>query len=341
MTTVKENQLDQIPGQPALDEKAVIRNLSLVSVIGNSVLSAFKIFAGIWGHSGAMISDAIHSFSDVLTTVIAYFGVKISKKLPDQAHPYGHERIECVASLLLSLMLMATGIGIGKVGLENIISGQYESLEIPGTIALVAAIISIVGKEAMYWYTRHYAKRINSAAFMADAWHHRSDAFSSVGSLIGIGGAMLGFPVLDSVASVVICLFILKVGYDILKDAISKMLDTACDEAYEKELCQYIEAQEDVLRVDVLHTRMFGSKVYTDLEIEMDGDMLLRESHAVAHRIHNLVEQKFPDIKHIMIHVNPTERASNELNPNPHAQRSSSPAPVQADNRSLAKGRLQ
>lgn len=138
-----------------------------------------------------MISDAIHSFSDVLTTIIAFIGVKISKKAPDNSHPYGHERIECVASLFLGLLLMVTGLGVGKVGLQNIISGNYGSLAVPGVIALIAAIISIVGKEAMYWYTRHYAKLIGSAAFMADAWHHRSDAFSSVGSLIGIGGAML------------------------------------------------------------------------------------------------------------------------------------------------------
>jgi cation diffusion facilitator family transporter len=301
----------------AAHEKNIIRNLSLVSIIGNALLSGFKIFAGVFGRSGAMISDAIHSFSDVLTTVIAYLGVKISKKLPDQEHPYGHERLECVASILLSLMLIATGIGIGKVGLQNIISGHYEYLATPGVIALVAAILSIVAKEAMYWYTRHYAKLINSAAFMADAWHHRSDALSSVGSLIGIGGAMLGFPVLDSVASVVICLFILKVGCDILKDAIAKMLDTACDEAYERDLREYVESQDDIECVDILRTRMFGNKVYVDLEIEVDGNMRLRDSHAIADRLHNLVEKKYPEVKHIMIHVNPAKINPSDIELNP------------------------
>lgn len=290
-----------------IDEAKIIQKLSLVSIIGNAILSAFKIFAGIVGHSGAMISDAIHSFSDVLTTMIAYLGVKVSKKEPDKEHPYGHERIECVASLALSILLIATGFGIGKNGLENIFSGHYETLSIPGFIALVAAIISIIGKEAMYWYTRYYAKIINSSAFMADAWHHRSDAFSSIGSLIGIAGAMMGYPVLDSVASVVICLFILKVGYDIMKDALSKMLDTSCDEVYEKELRDFIEAQEGVVCIDLLQTRMFGSKVYIDLEISVDGNKLLKESHAVADRVHELVEATFPEIKHIMIHVNPAD----------------------------------
>ena len=187
-----------------INEEAIIRNLSLVSLLGNAALSGFKLFAGIFGHSGAMISDAIHSFSDVFTTLVAWIGVKVSKKAADADHPYGHERMECVAALVLGLILLATGIGIGKAGVENIISGRYEALPIPGTIALIAALISIIGKEMMYWYTRYYAKLINSAAFMADAWHHRSDAFSSIGSLIGIAGARLGFPVLDSVASVLI-----------------------------------------------------------------------------------------------------------------------------------------
>ena len=267
------------------------------------------MIAGIFGHSGAMISDAIHSFSDVLTTVIAYFGVKFSKKEADKAHPYGHERFECVASLILGLMLLLTGVGVGIAGMKNILQGHYETLAIPGAIALIAAVVSIFGKEGMYWYTRYYAKKINSTAFMADAWHHRSDAFSSVGSLIGIGGAMLGFPVLDSMASVVICLFILKVSYDILKDAISKMLDTACDEIFEDQLRQFIENQPDVMHVDMLHTRMFGNKVYMDLEIEVDGDKPLWESHAVAEQVHDRVEAAFPDIKHIMIHVNPAEFA--------------------------------
>lgn len=286
-------------------EKAIVRNLSLVSIIGNVILSGFKLFAGILGNSGAMISDAIHSLSDVITTFIAFFGVRISIKEADKAHPYGHDRMECVASLILGFILLLTGVGVGKAGVKNILAGDYETLAIPGVIALVAAILSIIGKEAMYWYTRYYAKKINSAAFMADAWHHRSDALSSIGSLIGIGGAMLGYPVLDPVASVVICLFILKVSYDILKDALNKMLDTSCGEEYEQQLREYVLAQKDVERVDLLHTRMFGNAIYIDLEIAVDGTRPLNETHAVAERVHNCVEKDFKNVKHIMIHVNP------------------------------------
>ncbi|MDO5411807.1 MAG: cation diffusion facilitator family transporter [Lachnospiraceae bacterium] len=306
MTTDKEKTADTFSAKKVINENAVIRNLSLVSIVGNIILSGFKLFAGIFGHSGAMISDAIHSLSDVITTFIAFLGVKIAKKPADQAHPYGHDRLECVAALILGFILLITGLGVGKTGLENILAGNYDALAVPGPIALVAAILSILGKEAMYWYTRYYAKLINSAAFMADAWHHRSDAFSSVGSLIGIGGAMLGFPVLDSAASVVICLFILKVSIDILIDAFKKMLDTSCDAEYEEQLREYIAAQRDVIEIDLLHTRMFGNKVYIDLEITVDGSKSLREAHSVAEEIHDNVEKDFPDTKHIMIHVNPT-----------------------------------
>lgn len=306
MTTNEESRTESTPPKEGIQENSIIRRISLVGIVGNVALSAFKLFAGVAGNSGAMVSDAVHSLSDVFATFIAFLGVRLSKKAADKEHPYGHERFECVASLLLGVILLITGLGIGKTGLEKIFAGSYEALAVPSMIALAAAIISIISKEAMYWYTRHYARVLNSPAFMADAWHHRSDAFSSIGSLIGIAGAMLGFPVMDSIASVVICLFILKVSYDILKDATSKMLDTSCGEDYEKTLTDYISAQEDVVKVDMLHSRMFGNKTYIELELQVDGDLPLREAHAIAQRIHDSVEAHFSDVKHITIHLNPT-----------------------------------
>lgn len=288
-----------------LNESEIIKKLSLVSIIGNVVLTVFKMFAGVAGHSGALISDAIHSLSDIFTTVIAWIGVKVSKQEADQKHQYGHERLECVASLVLGLVLMATGLALGKVGAENIVGGTYQTIEVPTFIALAAAFVSIICKEAMFWYTRYYAKLIDSAAFMADAWHHRSDAFSSIGSLIGVGGAMLGFPVMDSLASVVICFFILKVAYDIMKDAFSKLLDTSCGHDYEKNLHDFIQKQEHIKNIDLLQTRMFGNKIYVDLEISLPGELSLNEAHDIAEKVHEAVEENFPEVKHIMIHVNP------------------------------------
>lgn len=288
-----------------LNEQKMINHLSTVGILGNVILTAFKMLAGIIGHSGAMISDAVHSLSDVFATFIAFLGVKLSKKSADSEHPYGHDRLECVASMVLAAILLATGIGIGMSGVKTIIAGDYSHLQAPGTIALVAAIVSILTKEGMFWYTRHYAKILDSAAFMADAWHHRSDAFSSVGSLIGIGGAMFGFPVLDPLASVVICIFILKVAFDIFKDALDKMLDTSCSEEYEEKLADYIRKSRGVERLDLLRTRMFGNKVYIDAEIAVDGTLSLKDAHAIAEDVHDNVEKKFPNTKHIMIHVNP------------------------------------
>lgn len=305
MTADKQKPAVKTAPQTRKDEETIIRHISMTTILGNVILAALKLFAGIAGKSGAMVSDAVHSLSDVFTTVIAFLGVRLSQKAADREHPYGHERFECVASLLLGAFLMAIGLGIGKTGLENIVAGRYAALSVPGAIALAAAIVSIISKEAMYWYTRHYAKILNSAAFMADAWHHRSDAFSSIGSLIGIAGAMLGFPIMDSVASVVICLFILKVSYDILKDAVVKMLDTSCGEEYEKALSEYIASQKDVVQVDMLHSRMFGNKTYVDLAIQVDGSLPLWEAHAIAERIHDSVEERFSDVKHITIHLNP------------------------------------
>lgn len=296
----------EITSAKSLNEEKIVKQISSVGIAGNVALSAFKLFAGIYGHSGAMVSDAVHSLSDVFATLIAFIGVRLSKKSADDDHPYGHERFECVASLLLGTVLLLTGLAIGKSGLGNILSGDYTSLAVPGTIALVAAVVSIVVKEAMFWYTRHYAKLLNSSAFMADAWHHRSDAFSSVGSLIGIGGSMLGFHVLDPLASVIICVCILKVAVDIIKDSVRKMLDTSCGENYDNTLKNYIAAQDGVKSVDSLHSRMFGNKVYIDLEISVDRDLPLHEAHDIADRVHDNVEKNFSNIKHIMIHVNPT-----------------------------------
>lgn len=304
----KKNQTNH--ESAGINENIIIRRISFVGIAGNIILSAFKLFAGIVGKSGAMISDAVHSLSDVFATFIAFLGVLMSRKSADTEHPYGHERMECVASFVLGIILLITGCGIGWSGIQSIFAGNYEALSIPRGIALIAALVSVIAKEGMYWYTRYYAKLLHSEAFMADAWHHRSDALSSIGSFIGIGGAMLGFPVMDPVASLVICLFILKAAYDILKNALNNMLDTSCDKVYEKKLADFIQAHEGVIRVDLLNTRMFGNKIYVDLEIAVDGDSSLREAHAIAEKVHDGVEREFCDVKHIMIHVNPAQEES-------------------------------
>ncbi len=287
--------------------KKVANKVSFITIVQNVLLSVFKLFAGIFAHSNAMISDAIHSASDVFSTIIVIIGVKLASKESDKEHPYGHERLECVAAIVLSIVLLYTGIKIGSQAVKDIIGGNYQSLQKPGMLALVAAVVSIVTKEIMYWYTRHYAKKIDSSALMADAWHHRSDALSSVGALVGIGGAMMGFPVMDSIASIVIFVFIAKAAYDIFKDAMDKMVDRSCDDETEKEMRDFVLAQNEVLSVDLLHTRIFGNKIYVDVEIGVNGSYTLRQAHEIAEEVHEGIEKNFPKVKHVMVHVNPAD----------------------------------
>lgn len=286
-------------------EKKIAMRVSLVSIIVNLVLSLLKLAAGIVAASGAMISDAVHSASDVFSTIIVMIGVQVSTKKSDKDHQYGHERLECVASIVLAVVLCITGFGIGYKGLVTILDGNYETLAIPGVLALAAAVFSIVVKEWMFWYTRAAAKKINSGALMADAWHHRSDSLSSVGALLGIFASRIGYPVFDSVASVVISIFIMKASYDIFRDAVDKMVDKACNDETIQEMRRIIQSQNGVLGIDILRTRLFGNKIYVDIEIAADGSRTLNETHAIAECVHDKIEQNFPDVKHCMVHVNP------------------------------------
>lgn len=284
-----------------------VMHISFLSIIGNTLLSVLKLLAGLLAHSGAMMSDAIHSASDVFSTIVVIIGVKISGKESDKEHPYGHERLECVAAIVLATILAVTGLGIGWAALQKILEADYDNLTVPGVLALAAAILSIVVKEAMFWYTRAGAKRIDSGALMADAWHHRSDALSSVGALIGIGGARLGFPILDPVASLIICAFIEKAAFEIFMDAVDKMVDKACDEETEEQMRGCVLQQAGVIAVDLLQTRTFGNKIYVDVEIRADGNIPLREAHDIAETVHDTIEREFPKVKHIMVHVNPAD----------------------------------
>ena len=287
------------------DLQSVADRVSKVTIAGNLVLSVFKLIAGIASHSSAMISDAVHSASDVFSTVVAVIGVKLAAKDADKEHPYGHERMECVAAIVLAMVLFITGFGIGAEALKSILSGGNGSRQVPGSLALAAAVISILLKESMFWYTKLNAVKIDSSVLMADAWHHRSDAFSSIGALIGIGGARLGFPVMDSAASLVIFGFIAKAAYDIFMDAVNKMVDHSCDEETEKQIYECVMESGEVVGIDSLHTRIFGNKIYVDIEIEVDGSYALKKAHEIAEEVHENIERNFPKIKHIMVHVNP------------------------------------
>lgn len=289
-----------------MDRAKIANKVSFVTIIINLLLSVFKFIAGVLGKSGAMVSDAIHSASDVASTVMVIAGVNISVKDSDRGHQYGHEKLECIFSILLAVLLFLTGAGIGWSGIQKIISGG-DKLAVPGTLALIAAVISVLVKEAMFWYTRAAAKKINSTSLMADAWHHRTDAMSSVGSFIGILGARMGFPICDPIASILICILIVKAAWDIFREATGELVDEACDSKTVNSIAELIKQQEGVISLDDLKTRRFGSKIYVDVEIGADGNLTLYAAHDIAQRVHDAIENSNADVKHCMVHVNPKE----------------------------------
>lgn len=284
----------------------IAMQVSVATIIGNALLTIFKLSAGILANSSAMISDAVHSASDVLSTFVVIIGVKISSKKADFDHQYGHERLECVSAIILATFLATVGIFIGYNGIVSAASGSG-NFAVPGTLALVAAVISIIGKEIMFWYTRAAAKKTGYGVLMADAWHHRSDALSSVGSFIGILGAKLGFPIFDPIAAAVISLFILKAAYDIFSDAVGKMTDRACDADTVDKIVGITTKTEGVKGIKNLKTRIFADKIYVDMEIYIDGSLTLLLAHEIAEKVHDSIEAEIENIKHCMVHMEPVK----------------------------------
>lgn len=284
-----------------MNEKIGIK-VSIVTIIVNAVLAIFKLIAGIIGKSSAMISDSVHSFSDVFSTIIVIIGLVLARKKSDESHPYGHERFENVAGIILAFCLLVTGVLIGVEGINNLIAHDYV---VPSKFVLGVAVISIAVKEWMYHYTIKVAKKINSDALKADAWHHRSDALSSVGSLIGIAGTIMGLWYFDIAACIIIALLIIKVSIDIFKEAISKMIDKSCDDETVDQIKNLVFETVGVLGIDELKTRIFGNKIYIDLEITADRNLSFEKAHEIAHDVHDKIEDTISSVKHCMVHVNP------------------------------------
>ncbi len=283
---------------------------SWANIFMNAFLSVSKLSVGFLAHSRAMINDGINNASDVIGSVIVMVGVTAAAKDPDENHQYGHERLECVASILVSGIVMALGIGLFLEGLGKIFTGSYKNLPIPGMLAVYAAIASIIIKEGMFLYTRRAAKKTNSSALMASAKDSQSDVLATSAGLIGIVGSRIGIPVADSIAAIIISMFIFKVGLDIFKDGMYKMIDHACPDEDVKKIRRIIELQNGVLGIDVLQTRMFGSRAYVDVEILAEGEQTLIQSHEIAERVHRAIEINFPQVKHCMVHVNPKKEES-------------------------------
>lgn len=300
------NNIDIEIEKSNIDDGKIATKVSVITVLVNIALTVAKFLVGIFAYSEALLSDAIHSASDVLSTLIALIGIRFAQKEADDKHQYGHERLESIAAIILAFILALTGIGIGADGIEKLKNPELIS-KTPGVLALVIALISILLKEWMYRYTKRAAQEINSGALLADAWHHRSDAMSSIGAFVGILGARMGYPIFDTISSIVISGFILKAAFDIFKDAMEKMVDKSCDKETIDYMRNIIENIEGILHIDFLHTRIFGNKIYVDVEITVDGSITLKQAHRIAENVHSEIEGKIPKVKHCMVHVNPDD----------------------------------
>jgi cation diffusion facilitator family transporter len=294
-----------------------INTVSMVTLIANAVLSLAKLFAGIFASSSALISDSVHSLSDCFSTIVVIIGVHIAAKKSDKKHPYGYERMECIAALILAAMLLATAIILGYSGVTTILAvAQGEEVTKPGLLALIVAIVSVVVKGWMYFYTEGEAKKLKSTSLHGDAVHHLSDSLSSIGAIIGIVGAMCGIGVLDSVASLFIAVMIIKAAWDICRSAVDQLVDEAADDETERRIAEAVMATEGVERIDVLRTRKYANKIFVDVEIAVRADLSLLESHKIAERVHERVEHEIgEEIKHCMVHVNPLGGEDNHETP--------------------------
>lgn len=301
-----EDDVCAAAGAELRDRQAeAVYHVSQVNLFSNIGLSVIKMAAGVLGHSAAMISDAFHSLSDVAGTLIVMAGARVSHRAADKNHPYGHERFECVASIVLGNILLIVGLSIGKAGLQSVL--HPEKIVIPTMLPVIVAVISIVVKEILYFYTIRASRRLNSVSLKAQAWDHRSDSLASAGGLVGIVGARLGLPILDPVASIVIGILIIKAAVDVFRETINQLVDRACPDSLVEQMYAEVESVPGVMHVDDLRSRQFGSRIYVDVDITMDGHLSLYDAHKTAREVHDLLEQGHPELKHCMVHVNPDE----------------------------------
>ena len=294
-----------------MERNQEIYQVTLVGGIVNVVLLLFKFVAGIVGHSAAMVADAVHSLSDFVTDVIVLVFVHISSKPKDKSHDYGHGKYETLAMTLIGVALLIVAIGIIYHGAIEIVAWMKgEQLEAPGTLALWAALLSVLLKEGVYQYSMVKARQLNSQVVEANAWHHRSDALSSVGTAIGIGGAIfLGqrWTVLDPIASLVVGAFIVKVAVELLHRGIDDLMEHSLPRNIEEEMLEIVEEVPGVVYPHDLRTRKIGNHYAIELHILMDGDITLREAHNKASEVEDLLRARYGEHTHVAVHVEPKE----------------------------------
>ncbi len=295
------------------ERSSIINRVSVVSILTNGTLSVIKLIAGVFAYSQALISDGVDSLADVLMTLIVLAGVNMGKKSKDANHPYGHEKIESMAAILLSSVLLVTAGGIAFKGvnsINHIIAGG--EVETPKLYALIVAAVSIASKELLYRYAKKAAKKTNSSALMADAWNFRTDAIASVGSFLGVGGAIVGIPLLDPIASLFIAVLIVRVAVKIGITAINEVTDHAADDATQQMIYDTIAMVKGVWYIDELRTRLHGSRLCVDVDIAVDGQISVEQAHGIADQVSEAVYACSLGVKQCMVHVNPYKPEGDE-----------------------------
>ena len=299
-----------------MNREKAINQVTLLGTCVDIVLTAFKFVAGILGRSAAMVADAIHSLSDLLTDAIVLIFVRISSRHPDEKYEYGYGKFETLATVFIGVALLAVAGGIIYDGVVSVIHWYHgEDLPKPGSLALWAAILSIAAKEWLFRYTRKRARQFNSPVMEANAWHHRSDALSSIGTLIGIGGAIwLGkrWTVLDPLASIVVGFFIIRIACKLLQQSFRELMEASLPKETEQEIKKIVTSYPDVSDLHNLRTRRIGGHYAIEFHIRMDGAISLTEAHARAHHIEQALKDRFGTETHISVHVEPV-KASERL----------------------------
>jgi len=289
------------------EEEKIIKNNTVLTMFVNGFLAVIKLVAGIFGESGVLITDAINSIGDILTNIVVYISAAFSKKEKDEDHPYGHEKIDSIISILLGFLIIFTAYEVGKAAIMKLYDflANGADIPIPAWYTLVVAILTIAVKEVLYRKTMSDSKKAKSSALQAQAWDHRSDTVASFGATIGILGAMFGVAYLDPIASIIIALFILRLGVKIIMTGVSQVVDKAASDDVKKQIEDIIFSCPEVKSIDEMKTRQFGQKLYVDLEIGLEHSLSLESAHDIAEKIHNKIEKQVPDVLHCMIHINP------------------------------------
>lgn len=288
-------------------EEIIIKKNTVLTMIVNSILAICKMLAGILGKSSVLITDAINSIGDVATNIVVYISAIFSRREKDKDHPYGHEKYDSVISIFLGIAILYTAYEVGRAAIEKLYDFFVNGTEIPSPAwyTILVAIVTIVVKELLFRKTKKDAKIAKSSALLAQAWDHRSDTIASFGAALGIAGVWLGFGFLDPIISIVIAVFILRLGIKIINSGINQVVDQSADDLTVEKIKEIADKYKEVKSIDEIKTRKFGMKMYADLEIGLDYSLTLEAAHNIAEQLHDEIEQKIPDILHCMIHVNP------------------------------------